>query len=296
MRSNDSSPFPQRWLPYLLLAPQLVITLVFFVWPTYDALSGAFYQSSPFGLGTHFAGLANFTALFTDPNYLHAFGVTALYAVATTLASMGLGLLLAVLTEGLLRGHTLFRTLFIWPYAVAPAIAGALWMFMFAPQVGPGTRLLIALGIHWNYTLHGHQAMLLVIALTAWQQIAYNFLFFTAGLQGIPASLLEAAALDGSGPIRRFWDVTFPLLAPTTFFLLVMNTLYVFFDTFGVIQIVTQGGPANATTTLVYKLYEDGFQNLNLGSAAAQSIILMTLVGLLTVFQFRYLDRKVHYQ
>ena len=293
---SNPSPFPQRWLPYLLLAPQLAITLVFFVWPTYDALSGAFYRADPFGLSKHFARLANFTTLFADQGYLHAFGVTALYAAATTLVSMGLGLLLAVLTDGLLRGHALFRTLFIWPYAVAPAIAGALWMFVFAPQVGPGTRLLVSLGIQWNYTLHGNQAMLLVIALTAWQQIAYNFLFFTAGLQGVPASMLEAASLDGAGPVRRFWDVTFPLLAPTTFFLLVMNTLYVFFDTFGVIHIVTQGGPANATTTLVYKLYEDGFQNLNLGSAAAQSIILMALVGLLTVFQFRHLDRKVHYQ
>jgi sn-glycerol 3-phosphate transport system permease protein len=194
---NDPSPFPQRWLPYLLLAPQLAITLVFFVWPTIEALSGAFYQSDPFGLTRYFSGVANFTSLFADPGYLRAFGVTALYAVATTLFSMGLGLLLAVLTDGLLRGHTFFRTLFIWPYAVAPAIAGALWMFIFAPQVGPGTRLLATLGIHWNYTLNGHQAMLLIVVLTAWQQIAYNFLFFTAGLQGVPASLLEAAA--------RFW-------------------------------------------------------------------------------------------
>ena len=293
---SNPCPFPQRWLPYLLLAPQLIITVVFFVWPTIDALSRAFYQADPFGLSQHFSGLANFTTLFDSSHYLHAFSVTALYAVATTLLSMGLGLLFAVLTDGLLRGRTFFRTLFIWPYAVAPAIAGALWMFIFAPQIGPGTRLLYTLGIKWNYTLYGNQAMLLIIGLTAWQQIAYNFLFFTAGLQSIPASLLEAAALDGAGPVRRFWNVTFPLLAPTTFFLLVMNTLYVFFDTFGVIHIVTQGGPANATETLVYKLYQDGFQNLNLGSAAAQSIILMVLIGLLTGFQFRYLDQQVHYQ
>jgi sn-glycerol 3-phosphate transport system permease protein len=279
-----------------LLAPQLAITIAFFVWPAVDALSGAFYQSDPFGLSRHFAGLTNFSDLFGDPDYRHAFGVTALYAVATTVIAMGLGLLLAVLTDGLLKGRTFFRTLFIWPYAVAPAIAGALWMFTFAPQVGPATRLLASLGVRWNHSLYGNQAMLLIIGLTAWQQIAYNFLFFTAGLQGVPASLLEAAALDGATPRRRFWDITFPLLAPTTFFLLVMNTLYVFFDTFGVIHIVTQGGPANATETLVYKLYQDGFQNLNIGSAAAQSIILMLMIGLLTVFQFRFLDRRVHYQ
>ncbi len=294
--STSSNAFPQRFLPYLLLAPQLAITVVFFVWPAIDALSGAFYQADPFGLSRYFAGLSNFTVLFGDAGYRHAFGVTAVYAVATTLLSMGLGLLFAVLTEGLLRGRTFFRTLFIWPYAVAPAIAGALWMFIFAPQVGPATHLLTALGVTWNYTLYGDQAMLLIIVLTAWQQIAYNFLFFTAGLQSVPVSLLEAAAIDGASSFRRFWNITFPLLAPTTFFLLVMNTLYVFFDTFGVIHIVTQGGPANATETLVYKLYEDGFQNLNLGSAAAQSILLMLLIGLLTVFQFRYLDRRVHYQ
>ncbi len=294
---SNPSPFPQRWLPYLLLAPQLAITLVFFVWPTYEALSGAFYRADPFGLSRHFAGLGNFTALFADPGLpARLRRHRAVRGGHHAGCPWGWACCWPCSPTACCAATPCFRTLFIWPYAVAPAIAGALWMFMFAPQVGPGTRLLVSLGIQWNYTLHGNQAMLLVIALTAWQQIAYNFLFFTAGLQGVPASMLEAAALDGAGPVRRFWDVTFPLLAPTTFFLLVMNTLYVFFDTFGVIHIVTQGGPANATTTLVYKLYEDGFQNLNLGSAAAQSIILMALVGLLTVFQFRHLDRKVHYQ
>ncbi|MEJ2630314.1 MAG: ABC transporter permease subunit [Acidihalobacter sp.] len=288
--------FPNRWLPYLLLAPQLAITCVFFVWPAFKALSGAFYQSNPFGLGSYFVGLGNFTALFADPAYLHAIGITLVYSLSTTVLSMGMGLFLAVLTEDLVAGHTFFRTLFIWPYAVAPAIAGALWLFAFAPQIGPATDLLAALGIQWNYALNGTQALLLIISLTAWQQIAYNFLFFTAGLQGIPDALLEAASLDGASYMRRFFGIVFPLLAPTTFFLLIMNITYVFFDTFGVISIVTQGGPSNATQTLVYKVYQDGFQNLNLGSAAAQSIILMLLVGLLTLFQFRYLDRQIHYQ
>ena len=295
-RASEDAPFPHRVLPYVLLAPQLAVTLLFFVWPALQALSGAFYQSDPFGLSQQFAGLSNFGVLLDDPDYFRAFRVTAVYALSATVLAMGLGLLLAVLTDGLLRARGIYRTLFIWPYAVAPAITGSLWVFMFSPQVGAGAQVLTALGVNWNYILDGNQALLLIIAMTAWQQIAYNFLFFTAGLQAIPASLLEAAALDGAGPVRRFWGVVFPLLAPTTFFLLVMNTVFVLFDTFGLINIVTKGGPGNATQTLVYKLYEDGFQNLNLGSAAAQSVVLMVLVALLTVVQFRYVGKKVHYQ
>lgn len=294
--ASEDAPFPHRVLPYVLLAPQLAVTLLFFVWPALQALSGAFYQSDPFGLSQQFAGLSNFVVLFDEQGYFRAFRVTAVYALSATVLAMGLGLLLAVLADSLLRARGVYRTLFIWPYAVAPAITGSLWVFMFSPQVGAGAQVLAALGVNWNYILDGNQALLLIIAMTAWQQIAYNFLFFTAGLQAIPASLLEAAALDGAGPVRRFWGVVFPLLAPTTFFLLVMNTVFVLFDTFGLINIVTKGGPGNATQTLVYKLYEDGFHNLNLGSAAAQSVVLMGLVALLTVVQFRYVGKKVHYQ
>ena len=293
---RDPAPFPHRLLPLLLLAPQLAITVLFFVWPAAQAVRGAFYRSDPFGLSQHFAGWANFAALFQDGDYLRAFRVTAVYALSATAGAMALGLLLAALTDSLSRGRVLYRTLFIWPYAVAPAITGALWVFMFSPQVGIGARLLAAVGVNWDYILDGRQALWLVIAMTAWQQIAYNFLFFTAGLQSIPASLLEAAALDGASPLRRFWTVVFPLLAPTSLFLLVMNTVFVLFDTFGLINIVTQGGPGHATQTLVYKLYLDGFQNLNLGSAAAQSVLLMLLVAGLTVLQFRGIGRKVHYQ
>lgn len=293
---RDAAPFPHRVLPYVLLAPQLAVTVLFFVWPALQALSGAFYQADPFGLSQQFVGVSNFVTLFEEHSYLRALRVTALYAVIATVLAMGLGLLLAVLTDNLLRARVLYRTLFIWPYAVAPAITGSLWMFMFSPQIGAGAQVLQALGIHWNYILDGDQALLLIIAMTAWQQIAYNFLFFTAGLQAIPASVLEAASLDGAGPMRRFWTIVFPLLAPTSFFLLVMNSVFVLFDTFGLINIVTKGGPGESTQTLVYKLYQDGFQNLNLGSAAAQSVVLMLLVVGLTIIQFRTFGRRVHYQ
>ena len=293
---RDAAPFPHRVLPYFLLAPQLAVTVLFFVWPALQALSGAFYQTDPFGLSQQFVGLSNFATLFEEHSYLRAFRVTALYAVVATVLAMGLGLLLAALTDSLVRARGVYRTLFIWPYAVAPAITGSLWVFMFSPQVGAGAQVLQALGVHWNYILDGDQALLLIIAMTAWQQIAYNFLFFTAGLQAIPTSLLEAASLDGAGPVRRFWTIVFPLLAPTTFFLLVMNSVFVLFDTFGLINIVTKGGPGESTQTLVYKLYQDGFQNLNLGSAAAQSVVLMVLVAGLTIVQFRTIGRKVHYQ
>jgi sn-glycerol 3-phosphate transport system permease protein len=295
-RVVDAAPFPHRVLPYFLIAPQLAVTVLFFVWPALQALSGAFYQTDPFGLSQQFVGLSNFVALLEEHSYLRAFRVTAIYAITATVLAMGLGLLLAVLTDSLTRARGVYRTLFIWPYAVAPAITGSLWVFMFSPQVGAGAQVLQALGVNWNYILDGDQALLLVIAMTAWQQIAYNFLFFTAGLQAIPASLLEAAALDGAGPVRRFWTIVFPLLAPTSFFLLVMNSVFILFDTFGLINIVTKGGPGESTQTLVYKLYQDGFQNLNLGSAAAQSVVLMLLVAVLTIVQFRYIGRKVHYQ
>lgn len=296
MSRTEPGIFPNRWLPYVLLAPQLLVTLVFFVWPSAEALIDSFYQVGIFGIQRHFVGLDNFAVLLADGGFVHSFWVTLIYAGSTALLAMSLGLLFAVLADGVLRGRQLYRLLFLWPYAVAPAIAAVLWMFLFAPQTGLGSRVLIALGVHWNYAMNGTQAMLLVIALTVWQQLAYNFLFFTAGLQAIPPTLLEAATLDGAGPFMRFRDIVFPLLAPTTFFLLVMNTLFVFFDTFSIIDLVTGGGPAGATETLVYKVYRDGFQNLNLGSAAAQSILLMIMVSALTAIQFRLIERRVHYR
>ena len=287
--------FPHRWLPILLVLPQLAITAVFFYWPAGQALWQSTLRQDPFGLATQFVGLANFRRVLADPSYLNALRVTAVFSVAVAFLSMALALFIAVQAEKIVRGRGLYRTMMIWPYAVAPAIAGMLWLFMFNPSFGSLAWPLRAMGIDWDPLLNGNQAMMLVIAAASWKQISYNFLFFVAGLQAIPASLLEAAAIDGARPRRRFWTIVFPLLAPTTFFLLVVNTVYALFDTFGIIHAVTGGGPGKATETLVYKVYNDGFVNLNLGSSAAQSVILMVIVIALTAVQFRYVERKVHY-
>lgn len=287
--------FPHRWLPILLVLPQLVITAVFFYWPAGQALWQSTLRQDPFGLATQFVGLANFRRVLADPSYLNALRVTAVFSVAVAFLSMALALFIAVQAEKIVRGRGLYRTMMIWPYAVAPAIAGMLWLFMFNPSFGSLAWPLRAMGIDWDPLLKGDQAMMLVIAAASWKQISYNFLFFVAGLQAIPASLLEAAAIDGARPRRRFWTIVFPLLAPTTFFLLVVNTVYALFDTFGIIHAVTGGGPGKATETLVYKVYNDGFVNLNLGSSAAQSVILMVIVVALTAVQFRYIERRVHY-
>ena len=287
--------FPHRWLPILLVLPQLAITAVFFYWPAGQALWQSTLRQDPFGLATQFVGLANFRRVLADPSYLNALRVTAVFSVAVAFLSMALALFIAVQAEKNVRGRGLYRTMMIWPYAVAPAIAGMLWLFMFNPSFGSLAWPLRAMGIDWDPLLNGNQAMMLVIAAASWKQISYNFLFFVAGLQAIPASLLEAAAIDGARPRRRFWTIVFPLLAPTTFFLLVVNTVYALFDTFGIIHAVTGGGPGKATETLVYKVYNDGFVNLNLGSSAAQSVILMVIVVALTAVQFRYIERRVHY-
>jgi sn-glycerol 3-phosphate transport system permease protein len=287
--------FPHRVLPYLLVAPQLAISLVFFYWPAGQALHQSVLREDPFGLRTAFVGLANFRRILTDPAYLNSVRVTAVFSFWTAFLSMAIALLLAVQAEKILRGRGLYRTLLIWPYAVATAIAGMLWLFMFNPSFGTLAWPLRRLGIDWDPLLDGSQAMALVVGAASWKQISYNFLFFVAGLQAIPKSLIEAAAIDGAGGSRRFWTIVFPLLAPTTFFLLVVNTVYALFDTFGIIHAVTGGGPGKATETLVYKVYNDGFVNLQLGSSAAQSVILMAMVIALTAFQFRYIERKVHY-
>ena len=291
----NRSTFPNRFLPWLLVAPQLAISLVFFYWPAVQAMWQSTLREDPFGLSSRFVGLANFKRVLADPAYLNSIQVTIFFSVATAFLSMAIALLLAVQAEKVLRGKAFYRTLLIWPYAVAPAIAGMLWLFMFNPSFGTLAWPLRQMGIHWDPLLDSKQAMGLVIAAASWKQISYNFLFFVAGLQAIPKSLIEAAAIDGAGSARRFWTIVFPLLAPTTFFLLVVNSVYALFDTFGIIHAVTGGGPGKATETLVYKVYNDGYNNLLLGSSAAQSVILMAIVITLTAFQFKYIERRVHY-
>ena len=287
--------FPNKILPYFLLAPQVLLTVIFFFWPASQALYQSTLREDPFGMKSGFVGLTNFNAILSDPTYLHSLTVTLIFSVSTAFIAMASALLLATAAERVVRGKGLYRTMLIIPYAVAPAVAGMLWLFMFHPAMGTFAYLLRRNGVPWDPALNGSQAMVLVIAAAAWKQISYNFLFFVAGLQAIPKSLLEAAAIDGARGAKRFWTIVFPLLAPTTFFLLVVNTVYAFFDTFGIIQAVTGGGPAKATETLVYKVYNDGFVNLNLGSSAAQSVILMAIVVALTAFQFRFVERRVHY-
>ncbi|MDZ4138548.1 MAG: sn-glycerol-3-phosphate ABC transporter permease UgpA [Erythrobacter sp.] len=287
--------FPHRLLPWLLVAPQLAISLVFFYWPATQALRQSMLREDAFGLKTEFVGLANFARVLSDPSYGNAIRVTVVFSVLTAALSMMIALLLAVQAEKVVRGRGLYRTLMIWPYAVAPAIAGMLWLFLFNPYFGTLAWPLTQMGINWDPLLDGNQAMALVVAAASWKQVSYNFLFFVAGLQAIPRSLIEAAAIDGAGSRRRFWTIVFPLLAPTTFFLLVVNTVYALFDTFGIIHAVTGGGPGKSTETLVYKVYNDGFVNLILGDSAAQSVILMVIVISLTAFQFRYIERRVHY-
>ncbi|MFO1166618.1 MAG: sn-glycerol-3-phosphate ABC transporter permease UgpA [Rhodoblastus sp.] len=287
--------FSNKLLPYLLVAPQLAITLVFFYWPASQAVKESFFIQDAFGTTSSFVGFENYRALFTEPYYFHAVGVTAIFAIAVTLASLSIALLLAVQADRGIRGKTAYQTLLVWPYAVAPAVAGVIWIFLFQPSLGYLAHIVKALGIDWNPTLDGAQAMTLVVIAAVWKQISYNFLFFLAGLQSIPKSLIEAAAIDGARPARRFWTIVFPLLSPTTFFLVVVNIVYVFFDTLGIIDAVTGGGPAKATETLVYKVFSDGRLGGDLGGSNAQSVILMIIVIALTSIQFRYVERKVTY-
>ena len=287
--------FPSAWLPYLLLAPQIAVTLVFFIWPAAQALLQSVRREDAFGFRTVFVGFDNFRDLFADRFYVNAMEVTLVFSLAVTLLSMGVALIFAVLVNGMLRSRSAYTTLLVWPYAVAPAIAGVLWWFIFNPTIGVLPYLLSAFDYRWNHRTSATDAMILVVIAAAWKQISYNFLFFLAGLQSIPHSLIEAAAIDGAGPTKRFWTIVFPLLSPTTFFLMVVNITYAFFDTFGVIHATTQGGPAQATNILVYKVYIDGFVGLNLGSSAAQSVVLMLIVMALTVVQFRWIERRVQY-
>jgi sn-glycerol 3-phosphate transport system permease protein len=287
--------FGGRLLPYALIAPQIAITLVFFYWPASQALWQSFLVQDAFGLSTEFVWFENYAALFADPEYYRTMVTTVVFSVAVTALSLSFALLLAVMADKHIKGATAYRTLLIWPYAVAPAVAGVLWLFMFQPSLGVVAQGLRSLGIDWNPLLNGTHAMILVILAASWKQVSYNFLFFLAGLQAIPRSVIEAAAIDGARPVRRFWTIVFPLLSPTTFFLLVVNIVYVFFDTFGIIDAMTGGGPGKATQTLVYKVYADGRLGGDLGGSAAQSVILMIIVIGLTAIQFRYIERRVTY-
>ena len=283
--------FHEKWLPYLLVAPQIVITLVFFFWPSGQAIWQSVITEDAFGGNTKFVWFDNFTHLFSDPTYF------ASLVFSFLVASIGLAvsLLLAVMADRVIRGASAYKAILVWPYAVAPAVAGVLWGFLFNPSVGVVTWLLGGVGVDFNYVMNGNQALLLVVFAAVWNQVSYNFLFFLAGLQSIPKSLIEAAAIDGAGPAKRFWDIVFPLLSPTGFFLLVINIIYAFFGTFGIIGSLTQGGPGQATNILVWKVYNDGFRGQDLGGSSAQSVILMIVVIALTFIQFRFIERRVHY-
>jgi sn-glycerol 3-phosphate transport system permease protein len=287
--------FRSAWLPWVLMAPQVAIIGVFFFWPAWETLLQSLQQQDAFGTSTEWVGFENFRALFADPSYLASFKTTAVFSVLVALFGLAISLLLAVMADRVVKGALAYKTLLIWPYAVAPAVAGVLWLFMFAPSIGVVSYALRSAGFEWNHLLNGNHAMALIVMAAVWKQISYNFLFFLAGLQSIPKSLLEAAAIDGAKPWRRFWTIVFPLLSPTTFFLLVINMVYAFFDTFGIIDAATEGGPGKDTSVLVYKVYYDGFKALDLGGSAAQSVVLMVIVVGLTVLQFRFVEKKVNY-
>ena len=287
--------FKSAWLPWVLIAPQMAVVLVFFFWPAAQALYQSVLSQDAFGLSTEFVGLQNFERLWSDETNWGSFKTTAVFSVLVAVIGLSLALLLAVMADRVLKGSSVYKTLLIWPYAVAPVVAGVLWLFMFASPMGVVSYLLRLMGIEWNHLLNSNHAMSLIVAAAVWKQISYNFLFFLAGLQSIPKSLIEAAAIDGAGPWRRFWTIVFPLLSPTTFFLLVINVVYAFFDTFGIVDATTQGGPGKDTAILVYKVYYDGFKALDMGGSAAQSVVLMAIVITLTVIQFRFVEKKVQY-
>ena len=295
MAAEKRVVFRSGWLPWALLAPQALIIAVFFFWPAGQAVLQSMQQSDAFGTSVEWVGFANFATLLHDETYLASFSTTAVFSILVAVLGIGLSLVLAVFADRVVRGTTFYRTLLVWPYAVAPAIAGVLWLFMFSPSIGVIAYALRHLGINWDHLLDSRQAMALIVMAAVWKQISYNFLFFVAGLQSIPKSLIEAAAIDGARPWRRFWTVQFPMLSPTTFFLLVMNVVYAFFETFAIVHAATEGGPGQDTSILVYKVYHDGFKAMDLGGSAAQSVVLMVIVVVLTVIQFRYVEKKVQY-
>jgi len=292
---QERSRFGTSLLPYLLIAPQLAITIIFFLWPAGEALWQSTQSQDAFGTSSEFVGLSNFKQLFADPLYVSSFGTTMLFSSLVVVVGLVLSLFFAAMADRVTRGKGIYQTLLIWPYAVAPVIAAVLWGFFFNPSIGLATYGLAKLGISWNHALNGGQAMFLIVLASVWKQFSYNFLFFYAGLQAIPRSLIEAAAIDGAGPVRRFLNIALPLLSPTSFFLLVVNLVYAFFDTFPIIDAATGGGPGQSTRTLIYKIYDDGFKGLDIGSSGAQSVVLMLIVVMLTLVQFRFIERKVQY-
>jgi sn-glycerol 3-phosphate transport system permease protein len=287
--------FKSWWLPWVLLAPQVAVIAIFFFWPAAQALLQSLQQQDAFGASIEWVGLDNFNRLWKDDSYLASFQTTAMFSVLVAGLGLTISLALAVFADRVVRGAGAYKLLLIWPYAVAPAVAGVLWLFMFAPSIGIVSYALRGMGLEWNHLLNSSHAMTLIVLAAVWKQISYNFLFFLAGLQSIPKSLIEAAAIDGAGPWRRFWSIVFPLLSPTAFFLLVINVVYAFFDTFAIVDAATEGGPGKDTAILVYKVYYDGFKALDLGGSAAQSVVLMVIVVILTVVQFRYVEKKVNY-
>ena len=295
MAAEKRVVFRSPWLPLALLAPQAAVIGVFFFWPAAQTVLQSFQQQDAFGTSTSWVGVENFVHLFEDRSYIESFKTTAIFSVSVAVFGIAISLLLAYFADRAIRGALVYKTLLIWPYAVAPAVAGVLWLFMFAPSIGVVAYALRKSGVDWNHLLKGDQAMLLIIMAAIWKQISYNFLFFLAGLSSIPKSLIEAAAIDGAKPWRRFWTIVFPLLSPTTFFLLVINIVYAFFDTFGIVDAATEGGPGKDTAILVYKVYYDGFKALDLGGSAAQSVIIMSIVVVLTVLQFKFVEKKVNY-
>ena len=287
--------FRSGWLPWLLIAPQMAVILVFFFWPASQAIVQSMQAEDAFGTSTSFVGLDNFVTLFEDPAYIESFKVTAIFSALVAVCGIALSLVLAIFADRVVRGALVYKTFLIIPYAVAPAIAGVLWVFMFSPSIGVVSHGLRQMGIDWNHLLNSGQALTLIVVAAVWKQISYNFLFFLAGLQSIPKALIEAAAIDGAGPLRRFFTIQFPLLSPTTFFLLVINVVYAFFDTFAIVHATTEGGPGRDTAILVYKVWHDGFKALDLGGSAAQSVVLMVIVVALTVIQFRFIEKRVTY-
>jgi sn-glycerol 3-phosphate transport system permease protein len=287
--------FRSSWLPWALIAPQVIVIAVFFFWPAAQAVLQSFQMQDAFGTSVEWVGFDNFKRLFGDESYLAAFKTTAMFSILVAVLGIGLSLMLAIFADRIIKGAMFYKTLLIIPYAVAPSVAGVLWIFMFSPSLGVVAYALGKIGIDWNHLLNGTHAMTLIVMAAVWKQISYNFLFFLAGLQSIPKSLIEAAAIDGAKPWRRFWTIQFPLLSPTTFFLLVINMVYAFFDTFAIVDGTTHGGPGQETSILVYKVYYDGFKAMDLGGSAAQSVVLMTIVIVLTVIQFRFVEKKVNY-
>jgi len=287
--------FKSAWLPWVLIAPQMAVILVFFFWPAGQALYQSVMQQDAFGASSEFVGRENFERLFTDPSYLESFKTTAIFSILVAVGGLALSLLLAVMANRVVRASGLYKTLLIWPYAVAPVVAGVLWLMMFASPYGVLRYALIEMGFDWNHLLNANHAMALIVMAAIWKHLSYNFLFFLAGLQSIPHSLIEAATIDGASPWRRFWTIVFPLLSPTTFFLLVINIIYAFFETFAIVDAATHGGPGKETAILVYKVYYDGFKALDINGSAAQSVVLMAIVMALTVMQFRFVEKKVHY-